>query len=230
MQASDSYIKEICVLGSEGYLGSRITSHLRSAGHMVHGYDLNCGFDFTNPHIVSQIFAERSYDVLINAFALDQKGWQQSRSFLDQDIEESARYFDVNVVATYKACVEFIRVNKTGCIINISSIYATEVPVPGAYGGGDKTFAYGSSKAALEYLTKYLAKHAGPNYQVSCLRLGGVEDVHLSEDFREGYLSRSLSNSMVQFDEILRSIDFLMDDKSPNVTGEILSITGGYGI
>ena len=229
MRRSERSGKKVCILGSAGFIGSYLSAHLRSQGYDVVGFDLANGYDLTEPGVTSEILASQRFDVLLNCFAMDQKGWADGQSFIDFDSGDALEFFAVNVVSTYEACVEFIRRQQGGFIVNFSSVYADSIPSPGIYNGGDKTFAYGASKAAVEYMTRYLAKHAGPNFRVTCLRLGGVENRLLPDDFRCKYLSRSLSSSMVNLEEVAVAVDLLINPASKSLTGEILSITGGFG-
>ena len=92
-------------------------------------------------------------DVLIN-----NAGISQERLFTDINDEEWNEIIDVNLNSVYyctKAVIPYMIQRKSGCIINISSIWGVT--------GGSCEVGYSTSKAAIIGFSKALAKEMGPS-------------------------------------------------------------------
>lgn len=112
---------------------------------------------------------------------------------------------------------------KTGSIINIVSVGGIETS-PGY-------LAYGSSKAALIWATKMIAKELG-GYGI---RVNGVAPgltktnmgFYKSEEEVQKVLDRTPLNRMADPEEIAEAVLYLAEDRSAFVTGHILTVDGG---
>jgi 3-oxoacyl-[acyl-carrier protein] reductase len=112
---------------------------------------------------------------------------------------------------------------KTGCIINMASVGGIETN-PGY-------LAYGSSKAALIWATKCVAKELGPyNIRVNAVAPGMTETQmghYKSQEELDKVLSVTSLMRMATTDEIANGILFLASDMSTFTTGHVLVIDGG---
>ena len=114
---------------------------------------------------------------------------------------------------------------KSGSIINMASVGGIETN-PGY-------LAYGSSKAALIWATKCLAKEVG-NYgiRVNAVAPGLTETSmghYKSEQEIAKVLERTSLHRMGQPGEIAEAVLYLASDQSSFVTGQILQVDGGRG-
>jgi hypothetical protein len=66
-------------------------------------------------------------------------------TFLNVDLSEVLRYFNVNTLALLSVCREFIRNQNSGGIINFSSIYSTLSPRNDIYNEFEKNILFISS-------------------------------------------------------------------------------------
>lgn len=112
---------------------------------------------------------------------------------------------------------------KFGCIINMASVGGIETN-PGY-------LAYGSSKAALIWSTKCIAKELGP-YGIRVNAVApGMTDTQMGHYKTEDELQKVIdSTSLKRFataDEIANGIAFLASDLSSFTTGHVLVIDGG---
>ena len=111
-------------------------------------------------------------DVLIN-----NAGISQEKLFLDLSDEDWKNIMEVNLDSVYyctKMVLPYMLANKTGCIINISSIWGVT--------GGSCEVAYSTTKAAINGFTKALAKEMGPsNIRVNCIA-PGIIDTHMNKN------------------------------------------------
>ena len=97
-------------------------------------------------------------DVLVNNAGIDNE-----KLFQDITDEDWQNVINTNLYSVFCVTQEVINNmihNKSGCIINISSIYAIQ--------GGPFAVAYTSSKAGIDGITKSLAKELGPRRWTFC--------------------------------------------------------------
>ena len=114
-------------------------------------------------------------DVLIN-----NAGISQERLFTDINDEEWNEIIDVNLNSVYyctKAVIPYMIQRKSGCIINISSIWGVT--------GGSCEVGYSTSKAAIIGFSKALAKEMGPsNIRINCIA-PGIIDTDMNKNLNE---------------------------------------------
>ncbi len=117
-----------------------------------------------------------------------------------------------------------------GVIINISSTYGNVSANKNIYGtsGINSPVAYGTSKAALINLTRYMATHlADKNIRVNCLSPGGVFN-NQSEEFLKNYTALTPLKRMAKAEDYQGAILFLMSESSSYMTGANLIVDGGW--
>lgn len=124
----------------------------------------------------------------------------------------------------------------SGNIVQTSSIYGLVGPDNRIYegsnylGGSINTPAvYSASKAGVIGLTKWLSTYwADKGIRVNCLVPGGVSTGQNS-DFTELYSSRTPMSRMSEAHEIVPALLYLVSDASSYVTGQVISVDGGWG-
>lgn len=160
--------KVVFITGASSGIGEAIATHLSSRGYIVYGtsrYEsddskLNFSFlqlDVRNEASIQQAIStviekEGRIDVLINNAGLGMIG-----ALEDTSIEESKEIFETNVFGMLAVCnkvIPYMRKNKSGIIINISSI-AGQIGLP--YRG-----VYNASKYAIEGFSEALSMELRP--------------------------------------------------------------------
>lgn len=115
---------------------------------------------------------------------------------------------------------------KSGCIINMASVGGIETN-PGY-------LAYGSSKAALIWATKCVAKELGPHgVRVNAVAPGLVEtDMggYKNEEELQKTISKTSLGRMAKPQEIAKAVAYLASDDAAFVTGHVLVIDGGRSV
>jgi NAD(P)-dependent dehydrogenase (short-subunit alcohol dehydrogenase family) len=112
-----------------------------------------------------------------------------------------------------------------GSIINISSGLSLA--------GNDYFVAYGSSKGALNTLTKYVATaHGAQGIRCNALALGvivrpGIGD-GLAGATRDDYLKHHIVGRLGQATDIANMVLYLASDKAGFITGQVISVDGGF--
>lgn len=135
---------------------------------------------------------------------------------------------DVNVNAAFycsKAVIPFLTSQKSGTILNISSVAAK---------CGDITAApvYGTSKGALTTLTRSLARQLAP-YQIRVNAIAPHAIVtemsnQWSDEKRRQVVGAIPLGRMGTVEEVASAALFLASDEASFITGETLNINGGY--
>ena len=164
----------------------------------------------------------KNIDVLINNAGID-----QIKPFTDITDEDWNTMMQVNLNSVFYCSQEVLENmihNKSGCIINISSIWGKI--------GASCEVHYSTSKAAIDGMTKALAKELGPsNIRVNSVAPGLV-NTDMNKDLSEEDLIELKSEiplgRIAKTEEIVKSIKWLIDDEY--VSGQIISVDGGWGI
>ena len=114
-----------------------------------------------------------------------------------------------------------------GSIINISSVGGSVPDI--------SQIAYGTSKAAINYLTKLIAVHEA-KHKIRCNAvLPGMTATdavreNLSQDFRALFLKHIPLSRMGLPEEIASAVVYFASDDSAYTTGQILTVSGGFGL
>lgn len=165
----------------------------------------------------------KSIDILVNNAGILKVGKHNDLS--SSDFQE---ILQVNVIAPFEiisGVVESMKQKKFGRIVNISSIWG-QISREGRS-------LYSSSKAALDALTKSFALEFGPyNVLINSVAPGYVDtelikkhntDLELTEIKKTIPLQRFAKKN-----EISNLVKFLCSEDNSYVTGQIITIDGGY--
>ena len=142
----------------------------------------------------------------------------------DEDLEA---VFKTNIEGVFHFCraaVPFMMSRRSGRIINISSI-------SGEKGGRGQT-NYAASKGAINSFTKALAVEVGRRKILVNAVAPGVIETEMSQDVRDLAGDEITSNIVLkrygQPEEIANAVWFLSSDLASYITGQILSVDGGF--
>ena len=87
---------------------------------------------------------------------------------------------------------------------------------------------YAAIKSALIHLTKYMAKYLkDKNVRVNCISPGGILDKQ-PESFLEQYKSNCLSKGMLDPEDIMGALVFLLSDASKFINGQNIIVDDGF--
>lgn len=122
-------------------------------------------------------------------------------------------------------------INNKGRIINIGSIFGTNVPNFKNYIGTkmNSPAAYSVSKNILLHMTKWLASNLAPNVNVNMISPGGIIR-NQNKKFIKNYLHGTPLNRMCTEDDIIKALIFLSCNYSDYITGQNIIVDGGYSI
>ena len=158
------------------------------------------------------------------------KGW--NTSFENQSIETWRRAFEVNLTAPFELCQGFaslMQKSRGASIINIASIYGHLGPDWHLYEGTEmgNPAAYSSSKGALIQFTKWLSTTLAPTVRANAICPGGVLRKQPKE-FVARYEQKTPLGRMASEDDLRGVIGYLASDLSAYVTGQSISVDGGW--
>lgn len=233
------------ITGGNGRLGKTFAEALVQCNVKVHLFDIadSCAFasdkivyhkvDISNEievfDIVDKIIQEdKKIDFLINNAAL-----QITNSYENMSISDFRKSIDINLNAAYiciKAVTRFMMEIKKGTIINIGSMYGVVSADPNMYGnsGLNSPDAYAASKGGLIHLTKYLAVNlAKYNIRVNAISPAGIFN-NQPEEFLQKYLPKVPMGRMMNREELVGPLVFLLSDASSYMTGHNLIVDGGF--
>jgi NAD(P)-dependent dehydrogenase (short-subunit alcohol dehydrogenase family) len=185
--------------------------------------------------LAQEVLSAGDLDILINNAAFvgtsDLEGW--SEPFEQQTIDTWRRAIEVNLTAPFHLVQLFqasLKKSEVGSIINIASIYGLYGPDWNLYEGTQMAnpAAYAASKGGLIQLTRWLATTLAPNIRVNAIAPGGVA-AHQADSFVQRYEARTPLGRMATEDDLRGAIAYLAGDMSAFVTGEVLSVDGGWG-
>ena len=167
-------------------------------------------------------------DVLINNFGTSNPG--KDLDFSNTDIDAFLDTVNINLRSVFmasKEAVKYMAKQGGGSIVNISSVGGLVPDI--------SQVAYGTSKAAINYLTKLIAVHEAKN-NIRCnavlpgMTATDAVQEKLSDEFRELFLRHIPFNRMGKPEEIAAAAVYFASDESAYTTGQILTVSGGFGL
>ncbi|MGL5677666.1 MAG: 7alpha-hydroxysteroid dehydrogenase [Cellulosilyticaceae bacterium] len=171
---------------------------------------------------------EGRIDVLVNNF-----GGSDPKTDLDikhTAYEDFMGTMDMNLASVFlttQAVIPHMIGSGGGSIINISSVGGVIPDI--------SQIGYGTSKAAINYLTKLIATQcARDNIRCNAVLPGmtatdAVND-NLSDAFKEFFLRHTPIKRMGEPEEMAGTVAYFASDDSAYTTGQIVEVSGGFGM
>jgi len=119
-----------------------------------------------------------------------------------------------------------------GNIVNMSSIYGVVAPDFAIYNGTQMTMPveYSVIKSGVLHLTKYFAKYLkGKNIRVNAISPGGIFD-NQPGSFLEAYKANCLNKGMLDKEDLVGTLIYLLSDMSSYVNGQNVIVDDGFSI
>ena len=148
---------------------------------------------------------------------------------LFQDITDEMwnRYMGVNLGGarnTIRAVLPHMLHEKAGCIVNISSMWGLR--------GASCEVTYACTKAALIALTRSLALELAPSHiRVNCVAPGVIDTDMvqvLGQDVLEELAQQTPLGRLGTPADIAHAVAFFASEKASFITGQVLTIDGGF--
>lgn len=208
--------------------GNEAVNNLKDKGYKADTVYFDSTDLKSHSSMIDEVYSkEKKIDILVNNFGgTDVK---KDTTLLDGDSESFFEIMNKNIESVYYPCkraLKYMKENKSGSIVNISSI--------GGHIPDISRTAYGTSKAAINHLTKCIAVQ----YAKFGIRCNGVMPgfiatdasmQNMSKEFLDIFLKNVPLARVGETSDIANAVLFLAGDSSSYMTGEILEVAGGFG-
>ena len=166
-------------------------------------------------------------DVLVNNFGTSNPGKDLDFANTDPQIFLDTVTLNLRSVFMASQAVAKHMAKNGGSIINISSVGGLVPDI--------SQVAYGTSKAAINYLTKLIAvqeakHHIRCNAVLPGMTATEAVEKHLSDDFRNLFLRHIPLSRIGLPEEIAEAVCYFASDAAAYTTGQILAVSGGFGL
>ena len=224
-------VKKCAEEGASVYMAARDMERAQQIASTLDG--VKCVYnDATKPEtfttMVEDVVLDAGrIDVLVNNFGTSNPG--KDLDFAHTDPQVFLDTVNLNLRSVFMASQAAAKhmANHGGSIINISSVGGLVPDI--------SQVAYGTSKAAINYLTKLIAvQEAKHNIRCNAVLPGmtATEAVekNLTEEFRNLFLRHIPLGRIGLPEEIAEAVVYFASDASAYTTGQVLTVSGGFGL
>jgi len=169
-------------------------------------------------------------DIIHNARSLNFLKMEEDKTISSENFSGEF-YMDVVFPYQLSMAVKNQMTHKLENIVFISSMYGVVAPTPALYDDFENSSAihYGVSKAAQIHLTKELAVRLAPAIRVNCVSFGGVKG-RTDKNFENRYKNLTPQERMLDEEDVIGPVNFLISKSSKDMTGQNLKVDGGWTI
>lgn len=247
--------KTILIAGAGGLLGSRLVVGILSQGGNVIAADINIEkleallselnvninqpslktsyLNITQEESVKKLFFENhNIDGAINTTYPRNKTY--GAHFFDVTIDSFNENVSLHLGSSFlfaQQCAAYFKKHENQfSLVNISSIYGVVAPDFSIYKDTPMTMPveYAAIKSGLLHLNKYITSYINDsNFRINSVSPGGISD-NQPETFVEAYNAKTHGAGMLDPEDMLGSILFLLSDQSRYVTGQNVVVDDGF--
>lgn len=225
-------VKKCAEEGAKVYMAARDMERAQKIANSMNG--VKCVYnDATKPEtfisMVEDVIQDAGrMDVLVNNFGTSNPG--KDLDFANTDSQVFLDTVSLNLRSVFmagQAAANHMAKQGGGSIINISSVGGLVPDI--------SQVAYGTSKAAINYLTKLIAVQEA-KHRIRCnavlpgMTATEAVEKHLSDEFRDLFLRHIPLSRMGLPEEIAEAVCYFASDDSAYTTGQILTVSGGFGM
>tara|TARA_Y100001935_G_C17226748_1_gene468196 strand:+ start:106 stop:771 length:666 start_codon:yes stop_codon:yes gene_type:complete len=216
--------KKIMITGSKGQIGSYLCKKLSNQYKII---KIDKEFDSNNSSKLSKLLKQKIYAIIFahghNSTPL--KKSKKKEIFNEDEIQE---FLNINFFLNLKIIKHYLQNNKSGRIINFSTIYSLKSPKHFIYKNFNKDMGYSISKAASNMMMIYLGTKYGKKFLFNSIILGGVKNKNLDKYFQRNYEKNSPMGRMIELKEVLPAINYLLDENNKYSNAQNIPLDGGW--
>jgi 3-oxoacyl-[acyl-carrier protein] reductase len=234
---SQNVKKTVMITGGTGTIGSALVEILSKRYDVIFTYVSNKNkadeheyvygaksyrCDTTDCNVALRLAEKHDCDLLVN-----NAGISQIKLFTEITELDWYRMMDVHLTGTYNFTRAFLPAmirKKSGCVINISSVWGIT--------GASCEVHYSTAKAGLIGFTKALAKEVGPSgVRVNCIAPGviaGDMNREFDEEEIKAITDKTPLGRLGTAKEVAVAALYLAGAEF--VTGQVLGVDGGFGV
>lgn len=249
--------QKILVAGAGGLLGAKIVKDALKQGAQVIAADINVELmrekliaqqvDLSNEALTLALL-DVTNEESVKAFFASQFGLTGAvNSTYPRNKTYGAHFFDVSLQSfnenlalhlgsaflfTQQCAAYFKDKLEPFSLVNISSIYGVVAPKFDIYDNTPMTMPveYAAIKSAILHLNKYASTYINDSrFRVNSVSPGGIFD-HQPSEFLEAYKSNTHGTGMLDAQEMIGSILFLLSTQSKFVTGQNIIVDDGFSL
>lgn len=250
--------KVFFIAGAGGLLGSKLATKVLSQGARVIAADINVdsmklrienqGCDInaeaisfhmlnvTDESDVKQFFAQLDDNVDGAVNATYPRNATYGKHFFDVSLESFNENLSLHLGSAFlfsqQVASYFQRNTREFSLVNISSIYGVVAPKFDIYENTPMTMPveYAAIKAAIQHLNKYIVAYVGDSqFRVNSVSPGGIFD-HQPESFLQAYKKKTHGAGMLDVDDVIGAVLFLLSEQSKYITGQNIVIDDGFSL
>ncbi|TWX72184.1 SDR family oxidoreductase [Colwellia demingiae] len=248
---------KILIAGAGGLLGAKLVKQALSQGAQVIAADINLDLmrekletlnvdlsttvlrlvqlDLTSEEAVKEFFSKQTgISGAVNSTYPRNKAY--GAHFFDVSLDDFNENLALHLGSGFlftQQCAAYFKRNKSPfSLVNISSVYGVVSPRFDVYENTSMTMPveYAAIKSAVLHLNKYAVAYVNDSrFRVNSVSPGGIFDDQ-PEVFLNSYKSYTHGQGMLNVEDILGSVLFLLSEQSKFVTGQNIIVDDGFSL
>ena len=247
--------KQFLILGAAGLLGAKVVKAVLEQGAKVVAADLSVenlnsqllsiGVDIGSSAVTLEkidIMDEESVVELMTKYReLDgavnltyPRNKHYGKHFFDVSVESFNDNVNMHLGSAFmfiQQCASYFKKhNRPFSLVNFSSIYGVVAPKFNIYENTSMTtpVEYAAIKSAIQHLTKYVVKYIGDSsFRANCISPGGIFN-NQPDSFVDAYKKETNSKGMLDANDLMGGVIFLLSEQSKYVTGQNIIVDDGF--
>ncbi|MED6316141.1 MAG: oxidoreductase [Pseudomonadota bacterium] len=249
--------KVILVAGAGGLLGSHVVKHILDQGANVIAADINSDktrelltslsitmsdsnfelieLDITNEESVKALFSNIGHiDGAVNATYPRNNTY--GAHFFDVTLASFNENLALHLGSSFlfaQQCAAYFKANNVPfSLVNISSIYGVIAPDFTIYDNTPMTMPieYAAIKSGLLHINKYISKYINnSDFRINAVSPGGIFDSQ-PDPFLDAYKNKTIGTGMLDVQDIVGAVLFLLSDQSKYMVGQNLIVDDGFSL
>jgi NAD(P)-dependent dehydrogenase (short-subunit alcohol dehydrogenase family) len=247
--------ESVLVIGAGGLLGTKVTKYALEQGANVLAVDLSLdylqtelsknGVDITNANLSLSIlditverdliyFFERDIKITGAVNCTYPRNKAYGAHFNDVKLSNFNENVSLHLGSSFlfiQQCAKYFELNKKPfSLVNISSIYGVVAPKFEIYENTPMSMPveYAAIKSAILHLSKYAVKYVNNSlFRINNVSPGGIFD-NQPESFLDAYKASTNGEGMLDVNDIVGAIIFLLSPMSKFVTGQNIIVDDGF--